>query len=406
MKLDPFKHKEKYLRWKDKVKGKIPNISEKNSELIWNYVIDMEHGINVASGNKKGGRSYIRLNNIKQRMIFLTRLFEERLNLFDVTKMEERQIHEFFSKMRNGEIKRLDGKNYKSPSDYVKMFKAFWHWWQKVNRKKRIKIEDITADLDISSKKPEWVYLDEEQVKKLCDNALFHYKVLIMFLFDSGIRAPTELMNIKVSDFYNGFKELNIRDEVSKTFGRRIKLMLCSDLIKTYIQDNNLEADDFLFTKRPDVVNKYLHHLAKRLFGEEKSPAGEKYSSLTMYDFRHCSCCYWLPRYKSESALKFRFGWKKSDKIHYYSELLGMRDTISEDDLLIDITKTEIEKKLIKSEKEKEVLKERVDALENQMKEILKYTKELSQDLKENKLSVYTKELNQDLKKEGVLFKI
>jgi len=77
-----------------------------------------------------------------------------------------------------------------------------------------------------------------------------------------------------------------------------------------------------------------------------------------MYDFRHCSCCYWLPRYKSESALKFRFGWKKSDKIHYYSEMLGMRDTIQEEDLLVDVTKTELENRLTKAERNNELLKE------------------------------------------------
>jgi integrase len=332
MRIDPYKHKERYLKWKESAKGKISGVSNKNSELIWNYLIDMEHGINVSNGSRKGSRSYNRLNNLKQRMIFLIKLFEDRLDLGDITKVEERQLHEFFSKIRNGEIKRLDGKTYKSPADYVKIFKAFWHWWQKLNHKKGIKIEDITSDLDISTKKPEWVYLDEKQIKKLCDNALYDYKILIMFLFDTGIRAPTELMNIRASDFYNNFKELNIRDEVSKTFGRRIKLMLCSDLIKEYVSNNNLQEDDCLFTKCPSVVNKYLKHLAKKVFEDVKSPAGQKYTELTMYDFRHCSCCYWLPRYKSESALKFRFGWKKSDKIHYYSEMLGMRDTISEED--------------------------------------------------------------------------
>ncbi len=91
-----------------------------------------------------------------------------------------------------------------------------------------------------------------------------------------------------------------------------------------------------------------------------------------MYDFRHISCCYWLPRYKSESALKYRFGWKKSDKIHYYSEMLGMRDTISEEDLLVDITKTEIEKRLSKAENENELLREEMDELREQGKMIKK----------------------------------
>jgi integrase len=64
---------------------------------------------------------------------------------------------------------------------------------------------------------------------KLCNEANFKYRVLMTFLYDSGIRAPSELINIRVSDFLSSFKELQIRDEISKTFGRRIKLMLSSD---------------------------------------------------------------------------------------------------------------------------------------------------------------------------------
>ena len=80
--------------------------------------------------------------------------------------------------------------------------------------------------------------------------------------------------------------------------------------------------------------------------------------------------------------MKYRFGWKKSDKIHYYSELLGMRDTISEEDLLIDLTKTEIEQRLEKSEKDKNILNERVDYLEAQMKQILSLTKNVVVELR------------------------
>lgn len=224
MKNDPYNHKEKYYAWKNAINGKIPDISKENSKIILEYIFDMENGINVASVSKKGSRSYPRLNNLKQRLIFLVKQFEERYNLYNITQISEEIIHNFFTGMENGTIKRIDGKQYKSSADYVKIFKSFWHWWQKTNRKKGIKIEDITSDLDTYQEKPEWVYLNETQIKKLCDNALYDYKVLIMFLFDTGIRAPTELMNIKVSDFYNNFKELNIRNEISKTFGRRIKL--------------------------------------------------------------------------------------------------------------------------------------------------------------------------------------
>jgi len=370
MKIDPYKHKENYLSWKASINGRISDVSEKNSQIILDYIFDMEHGLNVAAVSKKGARSYIRLNNLKQRIIFLIKQFEKRYQIADITRLDEVTLHEFFTGIGNGTITRLDGLPYKSPADYVKIFKAFWHWHQKINRKRGIEIQDITLDLDTSKDKPDWVYLTEEQVKKLVDNAIFDYKVLMIFLYDSGIRAPTELINIRVSDFYNNFRELNIRDEVSKTFGRRIKLLLCSNQIKEYISVKGLKSEDYLFSKDPKVMNQYIKRLSKRILGEETSPAGQKYSELTLYDFRHCSCCYWLPRYKSESALKFRFGWKRSEKIHYYSEMLGMRDTISEEDLLVDLTKTEIEKRLLKSENEKEMLKDRVDVLESQMKVI------------------------------------
>jgi integrase len=369
MKIDPYNHEGSLTRWKDKVRelGGIPDISRQNSEIILKYMSDMELGINTSLSSKKGARSFVRINTIRQRLTFLAKKFKEILDVDDMILLTEQQICSFFVDMRKGVIKRQDGRRYKATRDFVKIFKAFWHWWQKVARKAGQTVEDITVYLDSSGEKPEWVYLNEEQIRIFCDNCNLKYKVLTMFLFDTGIRAPTELLNMKVSDLSRDCKELNIRDEVSKTFGRRIKLMLCSELIKRYIKENNLSQDDYIFKFSPYVANRYLKRLAKKLFGDEKSLAGQNYSDLTMYDFRHCSCCYWLVRYKSESALKFRFGWKKSDKIHYYSEMLGMRDTISEEDLLVDVTKTELEQRLVKSENRSELLEAQVEAMKRQM---------------------------------------
>lgn len=376
MKKDPYNHKEKFLKWKEKTKDRIEEISIQNSSLILRYLNDMERGINV--GARKGARSYIRMNCLKQKLIFLAKKLEEIDNLSNITNISESRIFNFFSDMRNGKIKRIDGKIYKSVGDFVKIFRAFWHWWMKINRKQGKTIPNITIDLDTSGEKPKWVYLTEKEIKLLCDNAKYEYRVLIMFLFDSGMRSPTELMNIKVSDFYNNFKEVNIREEVSKTFGRRIKLLLCSELIKSYIQKKRLERDDFVFDIKPETVNQYFKRLGKKVLGDRKSPAGKKYSELTMYHFRHCSCCYWLPRYKSESALKYRFGWKKSERIHYYSEMLGMSDTISEEDILIDVTKTELENEQKNLQRENEILKDKIGNIENQMKQMVELMKKAS----------------------------
>ena len=372
MKIDPYNHKERYFKWKESSKNGIEGISKMNSDLVKRYLMNMECGINVSSKSSKGSRSFVRLNTLRNRILFCVKKFEEIYKACDVTKMNEEQIVLFFSRMRGGEIKRNDGKTYTSVGDYVKVFQAFWHWHQKVCKKEGVDVPDITIDLDSTTPKPKWVYLDEKQVKKLCDAVKPEYKVLLMFLFDSGIRSPTELINVKVSDFYNNFKEVNIREEISKTFGRRIKLMICPDLIKEYVAEKKLKSRDYIFPINPPATNQYIKRVAKRIFGSSVSQAGQKYSDLTLYDFRHISCCYWLPRYKSESALKYRFGWKKSEKIHYYSELLGMKDTIAEEDMLVDVTKTEIEKRLTITERENSLLKEQVKDMQGQLQEILK----------------------------------
>jgi len=386
MRIDPYKHKETYLNWKEAVGDGIPGISETNSKIILEYIFDMEHGVNISCQNKKGARSYTRLNALRQKMIFMAKKFEEIYDIQDITKITERKIHYFFTGIRNGTIQKIKGGTYRDPVNFVKVFKSFWHWHQKIHRKQGVDVRDITIDLDTSRHKPSWVYLTQAQVIKMCETVKFQYKALIIFLFDTGIRAPGELINIKVSDLHNNCRELIIKDEISKTFGRRIKLMLCTNVLKEYIELKKLKPDDYLFPIKPNTVNVFLKRKGRELFGDEKTLAGQKYSELTMYDFRHCSCCYWLPRYKSESALKYRFGWKKSDKIHYYSDMLGMRDTINEDDMLIDLTKTEIEKKLVKSENEKNVLLDRIESLEKQMDMIVPEVEEMRILIKELQL--------------------
>lgn len=377
-KIDPYNIKEKYFRWKAKaLKNGISGLTNANSQIIIQYLQDMEQGLNVASTNKKGGRSPIRLNSIALRIGYLARGFQQKFSI-NITEVEETHLFSFFADMRNGTIRKRNGGAYRSVGDYVKEMKAFWHWWQKVNRRKGIEIKDITQDLDKSQDKPDWVYLTEDQIKELCNNAEYKYEVLIWFLFDSGIRAPTELVNVRVSDFHNDYKELHIREETSKTFGRRIKLMICSKLVKEYVKQRGLTQENYVFDIDPSSVNRTLKRLATKVLGDKISPAGQKYSDLTMYDFRHNSCCYWLPRYKSESALKYRFGWKKSEKIHYYSELLGMSDTISENDMLVDITKTEIEQQLHKVIKEKELMQEELTTLQDQVKVIGQLVKRLA----------------------------
>lgn len=342
MRIDPYNNKKLFENWLNSIEKekKIGELTEKNSELIVSFIKDFRIGMNVSIQSRKGERSYTRLNHLKQKVIFLLRLLEKR-GIGDVTKARPEDLHKLFSDMREGKIKTRTGTAYKSTGDYVKEFKTFWHWYQKVMKKKGKIIEDVTEDLDARGGKPKFVYFTKEDCEKIINKASYDLKPILALAFDSGARV-TELVNIKISDFSSDFKELTIREEASKTFGRKMKLMLCSEQIKDYVMKLGLRQEDFLCRKSPPVINKELRKLGKELL----TPEQIKFKNLTLYDFRHGSACFWLPRYKSESALKYRFGWKKSDMIHYYTEFLGMKDTISEEDMYVDVTKTELEKEI------------------------------------------------------------
>ena len=378
MKIDPYKNEQRYLARKERIeKNGIPGVSLSTARIIKAFLTDMETGLNIAQGSKKGPRSYSRLNTLRDRLTFFANSFKRHFGINSITDITEEQLHQFFASMRNGQIRKRNGTQYRSTADYVKDFNSFWHWYMKVNKKAGRQVVDICVDLDNTKAKPNWVYLTEDQVRRLCDNATYKYKVLMMFLFDSGIRSPTELVNVRVKDLSHKCTRLHIREDTSKTFGRTINLMLCPQLLQGYIRDKELQDEDHVFAISAQLVNRYLKRLAKRVLGVRQSLAGDSYATLTMYDLRHSSACYWLPRYKSESALKYRFGWKKSDMIYYYTELLGMKDTITEDDLLVDVTKTEIEQRLEKSEKHNMVLQEKIHAMDKQMEAILQMVQKI-----------------------------
>lgn len=351
----------------------IEGISGFNSGIIVEYLNDMGNGMNVT---RKGAVSYIRLNNLRQRMGSITRELERLYGQKRLVDLTDREVVTFFKAMRDGQIKTRKGGRYTSTQDYAYVFKAFWHWHQRVEAEKGNTVKDITRYIDTSPvKESEFVYFTIEDLRRMAERAKYEYKVMLWFLFDSGIRAPTELINVKVSDLSkldgsDGF-QLHIRDEISKTFGRKIKLLLCSKLLKDYISDKNLGQDDYLFPLTPRVANQYLKRLAVKVLGSEKTKGGSFTGELTMYDFRHSSACYWLPRYKSESALKYRFGWKKDAMIHHYTKLLGMRDTIVENDLLPDSdAKTKLERNLEAEKKTKELLQEQLEAQRGEMASI------------------------------------
>lgn len=382
--IDPHKNKEKFKKWNKKIE----TVSKQNEQIIVKYLEDMRKGININPRAVKGKRSYNRLNTQKTRLKRISELLEKNFKITSIAPKEEKgfkelekTIGELFTRMEEGEIKSRSGKKFLSVRDYIKSFKAFWHWFMVYMKNEKNKlIPDITEYLTVKEdRKPQFVYFGEvgsisveEGFKKLLNAAKPDYKVLIAFLFDSGIRAPTELMNVKRKDITpikdKVYYWLNIRDETAKVFGRKIRLMMCCELLKEYLEEKKFKQEDFIFQISPRVVNQYLSRLGEKVLRKK---------GITMYDFRHNSVCYWLPRYTSESALMYRFGWKDSKMIYYYSEFLGMKDTIKEEDMMIDIAKSDLQKRLEQEKKERELLQERLEAQEKELKERMKMLEEM-----------------------------
>ncbi len=64
------------------------------------------------------------------------------------------------------------------------------------------------------------------------------------------------------------------------------------------------------------------------------------------------------------------FGWRKSDTIHYYSEMLGMKYTISEEDMFVDTSRTEVEQQLVSTRQENDMLREHIVSHNDQVREL------------------------------------
>jgi len=336
IKRDPYNSKERWESW-------IKNNSEIeglkfNSDLVIKFLKDFELGKNISKSSAKGERSPIRLMALKSRLVFFSKQFSKK----KFTSLTKDDVHILFKGMRDGRIKKENGKPYASVGSYVKDWKTFWNWLIKIKEV----TEDINEDVSRLDEKAKWVYLTEEQFKLLLAQANAEYRPLIALMLDCGCRV-TEAYNIRISDFQEDFNKVTIRAETSKNkYERTINLKICTQLIKEFIKFNNLKDDDFIFIKNPPAFNKYLRENAEKLFGDKVShnKAGAKYPQMSLYDIRHIASCYWLKRYQTHRALMYRMGWTSEKWIKYYSEFLGQNDELSDEDMLTQEDKSKFEK--------------------------------------------------------------
>jgi predicted flavoprotein YhiN len=80
-----------------------------------------------------------------------------------------------------------------------------------------------------------------------------------------------------------------------------------------------------------------------------------------------------------------------------------MKDTIQEDDMLVDITRTEIEKELERTRKENTILQEKMKVLEEQMSKIVSVADQLFGQIKRNAQKKETRDIELNLSEVSVM---
>lgn len=380
VRVDVNNLRRRHENWKEEVcEQGIPGLTRATSDVIIQHLADMEQGRNVAKGSKKGGRSYARLYNIRQRLVQLSKMLQER-GVNSITKLTEDQITKLFSDMERGTIRTLRDKVYKSTGDYAKIFKAFWHWWMKVNRKQGKTISDITEDLSTASAPPKFVYLTKEDVEKLLPYFPEDEQVMLMFMFDSIVRTPSELLGLEVKDVFqkDGEVWIGFTDEISKTFGRTFNLLYCGEALLKYIARKELKTDDSLFRFSPAFLNRKLKAAAQQVFGDGvPHPKSDYYKNLSLYDFRHSGAIHLRLLAKDNpseiglDAIRHRGGWADFNMLNYYTQFIGLDGKIERQGMLLKQDRHKLEKSLEEEKKKRLALERKVQSLAKRFEAVL-----------------------------------
>ena len=76
----------------------------------------------------------------------------------------------------------------------------------------------------------------------------------------------------------------------------------------------------------------------------------------------------------------YRYDWLDSGQIHYYTEFMGMKDTIHHEDLLVDVSKAEIEKELELEKQQRMMLSDELADVRKQLRDINSFMNQLTAD--------------------------
>jgi len=317
-------------------------LNKENSKVYAQYFQDL---------GKKKSKGYVNRNRSKVKSVFVGL---QNKGIKDITKVKLNQVEDYFYDWCI---------NKKHTVDYAQRWNAFWNWWKTENRRKGKVIEEVILNLKDYGKshgrESNFVWLTKEEFDKFRKYFDEDKQTILEFCFDTIIRAPTELLSLKVENIFekNGEVWVHIPTEISKTIGRKFNLVYSGEMVLDYIKRNNKKSDDYLFQLSAGLFNQEMQKIAKQLWDGKKSEGGEFYKNITLYDLRHSGAIHFRQLFQktgqSLDLLRERGGWTDFTMINYYTKRLGLDGHISKEKLLLEEDKTKIEKEL---ERQKETI--------------------------------------------------
>ena len=126
MKRDAYNNEEKWTKWKELNFKGIKGIRKADSDLLIEFLKDMELGLNTPK-DINGKRSPSTLMNLSSHNLFFAKNFKK-----PFLKLTKKDLHALEDKIHRREITKQNGKRFMAFGNYIKDFKAFWHWAQSV----------------------------------------------------------------------------------------------------------------------------------------------------------------------------------------------------------------------------------------------------------------------------------
>lgn len=282
-------------------------LTDRNKEIILNYLYEAELGKTI----KKGAKKKLASGRLLQCAGFLNQMAKYWFKDTELDKVTEKQMQAFILRLDRGEIKksqnRSNGKDYSHSTR--KNIKKFVRKFYKHILGNGTHYPELVDWIDTATKE------NEIKAIKGLKNSVWDMislipdvrrKALIAVLFDSGFREG-EIINCTLSDIEkreDGVYYISCKH--SKTKPRTVSLPYSSEILERWVREhphkNNPKAQLWMTSRR-------MLYKTMKLYSEKA--LGEAY---TVHQVRHTSATFFAPKMDRVAFCK-KFGWSYSSSI-------------------------------------------------------------------------------------------